>query len=202
MRRRNNIQAFVLGVGLALAGGFAQAQAPTRAPTIDHGLYLGGAVGQAKVWEFQCEGLPECNQRSSVAKYFAGYQFARHWSAELGFTDLGKIHDAVPGVFNQDIKIRLAEATVVGSYPLTGRMMLYGKAGAYYAKTTDDFTLNGVASRVAENNWGATWGLGLQYYLVGGLAVRVEAQRYMKVGQGNLGDTDIDAVTLGLLYKF
>lgn len=198
MKRQKKIQAMVLGACLAACTGVLQAQNQT----IDSGVYLGAAAGQAKWWEFQCQGFPECNQRSSVAKFFAGFQFARHWSAELAFTDLGKIHDGSPGVFSQDIKVRLGEATIVGSYPFTGRMMVYGKAGAYYAKTTDDFTLNGVSTQVVENNWGATWGLGLQYYFVRGFAARVEAQRYMKVGQGDLGDTDVDAITLGLLYKF
>ena len=199
MRRQNKIQAIVFGVCLAIIAGAAQAQVPSQ--TIDRGIYLGAAIGQSETKEFECTGLPECERHGTPVKYFVGYQFARHWSAELGFTDLGKFHSASPG-FTQDIKARMGETTVVGSYPLNGRFMIYGKAGAYYAKTTSDFTRNGTSGRLSENNWGPTWGFGMQYFVTHGLAVRGEIQRYMKVGEGTIGDSDIDAITIGLLYKF
>ena len=82
-----------------------------------------------------------------------------------------------------------------------GRLMIYGKGGVHYAGTTEDTTLNGVSSRVTESNGGLTWGGGLQCHMLGRRAVRGEAQRYTKVGGGNIGDTDYNAYTIGLLYK-
>jgi opacity protein-like surface antigen len=197
MKRQNNIKTTLLGVCLAVCAGLAQAQTQT----IDRGLYFGAGLGESEAKNYDCNALPQCQEQGTAVKYFVGYQFARHWSAELGFTDLGKVHSSVPGIFNEEIKSRLGELTVVGSYPFTGSLMIYGKLGAYYAKTTDDFTLSGTSGRLSEADWGPTWGFGLQYYLTRGLAVRGEAQRYMKVGGGDIGDSDFNALTIGLLYK-
>ena len=196
MSKQNNIRAIIVAVGLA-AGGAAQAQTQT----IDSGLYFGVGVGQAKALDYDCRGRPTCEDTGTAVKYFLGYQFARHWSAELGFTDLGKVGSETPGTFKEDIKARLGELTLVGSYPATGRLMLYGKAGGFYAHTTDDVTVSGTQARLSESGGGFTWGFGAQYFAWRGLAVRLEAQRYMKVGGGDIGDSDYNAYTIGLLYK-
>jgi OOP family OmpA-OmpF porin len=199
MKRQKNIQAIVLGLGLAVSAGLAQAQAQTQ--TIDRGIYFGAGLGQSQALEYDCRARPQCEDHSSAVKYLVGWQFGRHWSAELGYTDLGKVSSETPGTFQEDIKVRLGEATLVGSYPVTGRFMVYGKAGGYYAHTTDDVTSSGVSARLSETGGGITWGFGAQYYVWNGLAVRLEGQRYMKVGGGNIGDSDYNAYTLGLLYK-
>jgi opacity protein-like surface antigen len=197
MTRRNNAQGIVLGACLAAGAGAVQAQSPVT----DHGVYLGVGLGQSEAKEFHCEAFPECDRHGTPVKYFVGYKFSRHWSAELGFSDLGKFHAGFPGAF-QDNKVHLGEATIVGSYPATARYMIYGKAGAYYAKTTIDVSVSGTSLRRSEDDWGPTWGFGLQYYVTHGLAIRGEVQRYMKVGGGDMGETDIDAWTIGALYKF
>jgi opacity protein-like surface antigen len=197
MKRRNNIQTIILGVALAAAAGLVQAQTQT----IDRGIYFGAGLGQAKALDFDCRGRPNCEDTSTAVKYFLGWQFGRHWAAEIGYTDLGKVGSEQPGTFKEDIKARLGEVTIVGSYPATGRFMIYGKAGGFYAHTTADVTSSGVQARLSESGGGVTWGFGAQYYLWKGLAARLEAQRYMKVGGGDIGDSDYNAYTIGLLYK-
>ena len=54
---------------------------------------------------------------------------------------------------------------------------------------------------VSESGGGVTWGFGAQYFLWRGLAARLEGQRYMKVGGGDIGDSDYNVYTIGLLYK-
>jgi opacity protein-like surface antigen len=200
MKRPKNIQAIALGACLFACAGLAQAQAQMQTQTIDRGIYLGFGLGQSQALDYDCRGRPTCENHGSAVKYFVGYQFARHWSAELGFTDLGKVRSESAG-FREDIKARLGELTVIGSYPLNGRFSLYGKVGGYYAHTTDDVVLNGVSARLSESAGGVTWGIGAQYYVWRGLAARLEGQRYMKVGGGDLGDSDYNVWTIGLLYK-
>jgi opacity protein-like surface antigen len=203
MRKQNNIQAIVLGMCFAVCAGAAQAQARPQpsTQTTDKGLYLGFGLGQSQALDYDCSSRAHCETHGSVVKYFLGYQFARNWSAEIGFTDLGKVGSENPGTFKEDIKARLGEVTIVGSYPASGRLMIYGKAGAYYAHTTDDVTVSGAQARLSESAWGPTWGFGLQYYVWRGFAARLEAQRYMKVGGGDIGDSDYNSYTIGLLYK-
>lgn len=197
---QNKIKAAVLGISLAAAS-LAQAQAPVQAPTISRGFYIGGALGQSEAKEYDCTGQSECENRGSVGRVFLGMQFARHWSFELAYTDLGTVRSATPGTFSESVKVRVGEAALLPSYPFTERMMIYGRAGAYYAQTTDDFTRAGVSTRVQESNGGLTWGFGLQYFLTNSIALRGDMQRYMKVGGGNIGDSDYNAVTIGALWK-
>jgi hypothetical protein len=193
-----NIQAAVLAIGLATGAGLTHAQAPT----IDKGLYIGGALGQSEAKEYDCSGQPQCENRGTVGRAFVGYQFARHWSLELAYVDLGQVDAAAPVTFSESIKVRLGEAAILASYPATAKLLVYGKLGAYYAGTTHDVTVSGVSSRQHETNGGPLWGGGLQYFITGGLAVRGEATRYMKLGGGNIGDSDYNAYTIGALWKF
>lgn len=197
MRRQKNIHAIVLGACLAACAGAAQAQAQT----IERGIYFGVDLGQSKALEYDCQARATCETNGTAVKYFVGWQFGQHWAAEVGYTDLGKVRSENPGTFKEDIKARLGEATIVASYPGSARLMIYGKAGGYYAHTTDDVTVNGVSARLSESNGGATWGFGLQYYFWRGLAARLEGQRYMKVGGGDIGDSDYNVYTIGLVYK-
>jgi opacity protein-like surface antigen len=199
MTRQNKIKATLIGLCLAACAGLASAQSvPTQ--TITRGIYLGGALGQSEAKAYDCTALPQCENRGTVGRVFLGLQFGRNWSLEFALTDLGTIDSTGPG-FNETVKVRLGEADLLASYPVTGRFMIYAKGGAYYAQSTDDVTLNGVSSRIKESNGGLTWGGGVQYFIAGGLAVRGELQRYMKVGGGNLSDSDYNAYTVGLLYK-
>lgn len=197
MTYKNKIKAAVLGISLAAAACLAQAQAPT----ISRGVYIGGALGQSEAKEYVCAAQAQCENRGSIGRLFLGLQFGRHWSFELAYTDLGKVNSSTPGTFTESVAVRLGEAVLLPSYPFTERMMAYGKAGAYYAQTTNDFTLNGSSSRLKESNAGPTWGFGLQYYVTNSIALRGEMQRYMKVGGGNIGDSDYNAVTIGALWK-
>ena len=193
-----NIQAAVLAVGLSFGAGLAHAQAPT----IDKGLYIGGALGQSEAKEYDCTARSQCENRGTVGRAFVGYQFARHWAVELAYVDLGQVDAAGPGTFNESIKSRLGEASLLVSYPVTGKLAIYAKGGAYYAGTTHDLSENGVTTRHHQTNGGLLWGGGLQYFIVGGLAVRGEAARYMKVGGGNIVESDYNTYTLGALWKF
>lgn len=196
MTHKNKIKAAVLGISLAAAS-LAQAQAPT----INRGVYFGGALGQSEAKEFDCTAQPQCENRGSVGRIFLGLQFGRHWAFELAATDLGQVSLSNPSA-TRTVKVRAAEAVLLPSYPFTERFMAYGRAGGYYAQTTDDQAFaTGPGNRIKESNGGITWGFGLQYYVTNSIALRGEMQRYMKVGGGNIGDSDYNAVTVGALFK-
>jgi opacity protein-like surface antigen len=194
---QNNIKAAVLGICLAATASLAQAQVPSAS----RGVYFGGALGQSEAKEYDCTAQAQCENRGTIGRAFIGLQFGRHWSFEMAYTDLGTVKSETPPTFNESVKVRLGEAVILPSYPLTERFMVYGRAGGYYAQTTNDFTLNGVETRLKETNGGLTWGFGLQYYVTNSIALRGEMQRYMKIGGGNIGDSDYNAVTVGALWK-
>lgn len=197
MTKQKKTTAVLLGLCLTMCAGLASAQqtAPDT-QTITRGIYLGLGLGQSEAKSYDCTALAQCENRGSVGRAFLGLQFGRNWAFELALADLGTVDSSDPG-FAETVKVRLGEADLLASYPMTGRFMIYAKGGVYYAQTTND--RNGL--RVKESNAGPTWGGGVQYYVTRGLAVRGEAQRYMKVGGGNIGDSDYNAYTINLLYK-
>jgi len=195
---QNKIRVAVLGICLATGASLAQAQAPT----INRGIYVGGALGQSEAKAYDCTALPQCENHGSVGRAFFGLQFGRNWAIEAAFTDLGQVNSANPGTgFTESVKVRLSELDLVWSYPASARLAVYAKGGVYYAQTTNDFTLGGVPTRLKESNAGPTWGGGLHYFVTDSIAIRGEAQRYMKVGGGNIGDSDYNAYTIGILWK-
>ena len=86
----------------------------------------------------------------------------------------------------------------IPSYPI-GDFSLFGKLGVYTAKT--DETTNFAGDQSATNT-DFTFGVGLGYQFHRNLSARLEWQRYSKVGGGDIGKEDIDALSLGLLYRF
>ena len=196
MKKNGNTIAVVLGLALGAAMPLAaQAQAATP------GIYAGVSAGQAEAQAYDCAARSTCKNKGTVYRIFGGYQFSRNLAVEAAFSDLGKVSSSSPG-FDQSVKVRAGELTVVASYPASERFSVFGKAGGYYAQSTSTTTQSGTTTTVRETNGNPTFGAGLQFFMTRNLALRGEGQRYMKVGGGKIGDSPYNAYTLGLLWKF
>jgi OOP family OmpA-OmpF porin len=144
-------------------------------------VYIGGSLGRS---DFR---VPD--ERDTAWRIFGGYQLNRNFAAEVGYHNLGSVH--VPG---GEYGTNLWELVGVGMLPVANALSVYGKLGGYYGKTR-------VPGR-DDNNGGLTYGIGAQYDFMRQAAVRLEWQRYDKVGNSNTGETDVDVLNVGLLYKF
>ena len=196
MNKNGKTIAKILGLVLAAMPLAARAQAG------DRGVYVGVGAGQAEPLQYdKCDTFPTCKKKGSAYKFFSGWQFGRNWAVEFGYQDLGKAYASSPS-FDQSIKVRLSDITLLGQWIGTERIAFFGKAGAYYANTTVDTAQAGTSTRINQSRGNLTIGAGIQWYAWRGLAVRGEGQRFLKVGGGSIGDSDYVAYTLGLLYKF
>jgi OOP family OmpA-OmpF porin len=167
------------------------------------GFYGGLNLGQSQAREFDCSGLPTCEDRGSAWKVFGGYQFHRNVAAEVAYVSLGQFRAADPAIGEQIIRSSLGEATILALFHGSDRVSIFGRVGAYYASTKSTFTAtSGTQLSAKENNSGLTFGGGLQIFVTRNLALRGELQRYSKVGSGDIGDSDIDVYSLGALLKF
>jgi OOP family OmpA-OmpF porin len=205
----------VLGLAATLAfssAGWAQ----------DAGIYLGGSFGQA-TYRGTCPGT-QCDDTDSSWRLFAGYRFNRYVSAELGYADLGRT--TASGILNSftistisvsalDTETTAWDLVVVGTLPLTERLSLTGKAGIYQAEaktqrtTTVGFNFaippippSSSVTESSENVSGATFGLGMQYDFMRHFGMRVEWQRYSKIGSSQTGEGDTDVLSASALYRF
>jgi len=187
--------------GLA-AGSFAVmvpaafAQAPTTP-----GWYAGGSLGQSKAKDADCTGFISCDDKDSAWKIFGGYEINRNFAVELGYTDLGEFTASGPGAARQSIEATAWELVGVGSIPIADRFSLYGKLGGYRAEAEGRTNVGGILS-ADETNTGLTFGAGAQYDFTRTVGVRAEWQRYNDVGGGNIGESDLDVLSVGVRVKF
>jgi OOP family OmpA-OmpF porin len=197
MNKNGKTVAVILGLALSAALPLAaQAQATGR------GVYIGVGAGQAEALKYECDTLPACNPKGTAYKFFGGLQFHRHFALEVAYTDLGKVSSNAGAAFDDSITVKASEVTFVALYHPTERFSLFGKAGGYYAKTSKLRQTGGTTIRANESNGNPTFGAGLQWFMWDGIALRGEGQRYMKVGTGNIGDSDYNVYTISLLWKF
>ena len=187
------ILGLTLGAALPLA---AHAQATGR------GVYIGVGAGQAEALKYECDTLLVCNPKGTAYKFFSGLQFHRHFAVEVTYTDFGEVSSNNGPAFDDRIKAKASDLTLVVLYHPSERFSLFAKGGGYYANTNKIRQSGGTTINVKETNGGATFGAGLQWFFWNGFALRGEGQHYMKVGSGNIGDSDYNVYTASLVWKF
>lgn len=169
------------------------------------GFYAGAAIGQSKSDETCDEVSISCDDNDSAWRIFGGYQFNRHFAAELGYADLGTPASAsgtisgVPVVVRTEVKAW--DLVAVASYPID-RFSIYAKLGLYRAETDSTGTVAGVPRSVSDTNTDITFGLGAGFDITKNLRVRGEWQRYKDVGGDNGGEDQVDVLSVGLLWRF
>jgi OmpA-OmpF porin, OOP family len=191
------------GLVVALLGGAAMAWSAAGIAQMggpEMGFYVGGALGQVKHKE-GCDGVPSgisCDSSDQGWKIFGGYQLNRNFAAELAYTDLGETKFSDP---TDSITIRPTawEIVAVGMYPFAQGFTLYGKLGFYRAETQLDSTI-GLSDKDSNND--LTFGFGGRYDFNRNFGVRLEWQRYADVGGEDIGTSDVDMFSVGVLWRF
>jgi len=194
--KKTTIAALLAASGLAISSASMAQGKPA-----DTGWYAGVSLGQSSASD-GCNGVSgagvSCEDTDTAFKIFGGYKVNRNFGVELGYTDLGKVSASGGGV-TASIETTALELVGVGSYPINNQFSIYGKLGFYRAATK---LKSNVGVSADENNTDLTYGLGVQYNFTGNLGVRGEWQRYSSVGGGDIGDSDVDVLSVGLVYKF
>ncbi|HEY7238826.1 MAG TPA: outer membrane beta-barrel protein [Burkholderiales bacterium] len=186
---------------LAASGLVASSAAMAQGKAADMGWYAGISLGQSSASD-ACNGISgpgvSCDDKDTAFKIFGGYQINRNFGVELGYTDLGKVEASGGGV-TASVETTALELVGVGSYPVNNQFSIYGKLGLYRA---DSKGRSNIGLSADETNTDLTFGLGVQYNFTSNLGVRGEWQRYSSVGGGDIGESDVDVLSVGLVYKF
>ena len=164
------------------------------------GWYAGASLGQSTVQDCDVSGFPgaSCDDKDTAWKLFGGFQINRTFSVELGYANLGE-GTASGGGVNASIESNAWELVGVGMFPIASQFSLYGKLGLFRA----DSDLSGNLGSGSDSSSGLTFGVGGQYDFSRNMGVRAEWQRYADVGGDNTGgESDIDVMSIGVVFKF
>jgi OOP family OmpA-OmpF porin len=171
----------------------------------DSTWYIGATIGQSTA-DDACTGVSgpgvSCDDTDTAWRILAGYRVNRHFALEAGYHQLGEVSASGPGG-RVTIEPKALEFLAVGILPVAAKFSVYGKAGLYRGETeaSGNSILFGAISE-SESNTDLTFGVGLQFDFTHNLGVRAEWQRYQDMGGGRIGEADVDAMSIGLIYRF
>jgi len=185
--------------GAAVMAVPAVSMAQARADT---GWYVGITLGQSDFKNIDCSGF-SCDKKDTAVRILGGYQINRNFAAELGYHDLGKLTASAPGA-SVEVKANAWELVGIGAWPVANQFSVYGKLGIYRGQARASASLTGLGSGSRmEPNTDLTYGLGVQYDLNRELGIRVEWQRYDKLGGDSIGGSfNVDVLSVGAVWRF
>jgi OOP family OmpA-OmpF porin len=183
--------------------------APASAGFFDFTLapYLGFGAGQSNA-DLACPAGASCDDTGTIGKFYAGLEVNEYISMQLGYVDMGKFEYSGAQVGSREIKGMTAE--LVGTYSINPSFKLLATGGFGILDTKVHLTTPN--SDVGDNDLEWKFGVGAQYNITQAAGLRVEWERYHKVGSPyqttgsgvviGTGENDVDLVTAGLVYKF
>lgn len=206
------------GLALGLTAGAVPFAAAANFKAPDQALYIGLSGGQSMT---QAGGGEIGNALSSAGlaptgsslddtdtgwKLYLGYQFNPNFAVEGGYVDLGKFSfssTTAAGSLSGDLKTKNGVfVDAVGIIPLQNNFSIFGKLGLYSIKSELNGSGSGGSVSASHTTGDITYGLGAGYDFTRNLAARVEWERFNKVGDNATAKSDLDLVSVGVLYKF
>ena len=196
------LKKIALAAALATAG---IAASPAMAQSMaDRGGYIGGSFGQSSA---DCEAGPgaSCDDKDTSWKVFGGYQINRNFAVELGYANLGEL-TITSGPNRLTAESTAWDLVGVGIFPINNQFSIYGKLGLYMATVDVSVSPSSAGDSGDDTTNGLTFGAGVRYNFTRNLGLQAEWQRYGKVeapsGSSLTGDSDLDVMSIGLIYKF
>ena len=146
---------------------------------------------------------------------FAGYDLSERFAIEAGYNDLGDgVVEADLGAFGDvkgthEVKV-MTLAGVIKTDPISENLVLFAKAG--FARIDNDETLTGpgiVTSKLSKKTTNFFYGVGANYELANGLAIRALYEAYGEDdGMTDINDTgkpdavDPTALSISIVKRF
>jgi len=177
--------------------------APATAGFFDLTLapFIGASAGQA-TYDRTCPAGDLCDDTDTSWKIYGGLEVNEYIQMEVGYVDLGE--SKISGATSGTAEANGVTIQVVGTYALNPSFSLIGRGGMNIL----NLEVNGTVAETPSNNAGDTdvawsFGLGAQYNLSKSVGLRAEWERYVEVGDPDTtGETDIDLISAGVVFKF
>lgn len=179
------------------------------------GFYVGAGVGQADQRDTCDDAIGSCDDDDLGWKVFAGYKFNKYLAIEGGSVDFGQADgdtfflnvdtlEIVPGTL--EIKVDGFFLSGMAEWPINNKFSVLVKLGMIYWDI--EFDATDVADNLEligdedENGTDVFYGLGAQYKITDNLALRAEWERFNNIGDSEIGATDIDLISGGIVLQF
>jgi OOP family OmpA-OmpF porin len=160
---------------------------------------VGASVGQA-TFDESCPTASSCDDTDTAWKIFGGLEMNEYISMEFGYADLGEAK--ISGATSGTAEVNGMTIQVVGNFALNPSFSLIGRGGMNILNL--DVVTTGVEA-LDEGDTDVAWslGLGAQYNLSKAVGLRLEWERYFRVGdEDTTGNIDVDLISAGVVYKF
>lgn len=197
---RLRFKPFLIAALIALGA----AAPPALSQSQDAGWFLGAGGGVSSAQDL-CPGASTpgftCDNRGTAWKVFAGYQFNSNFGYELAYTSLGKQTASLVGVTTATFETTAIDMVLVLTIPID-RFSLYGKWGLAIFDLERTIVGTGAGTTEAKGKE-ITYGFGLGYNLTKRMALQMEFQHYMDVGDvDTTGTSDINVGSFRIAFKF
>jgi OOP family OmpA-OmpF porin len=160
-------------IAAAAALAFMASTAFAAGPTA---FYGGVDVGSTKIDDF--------GDNKAGFGGFLGYGFNQNFAVELGYRQLGKWD-----VLGVDVKAKQTHLSLVGFYPLSPQLDVYGRLG--YNQLRGDARFAGAT--YGDDTSSGLYGVGLNYNFTPAISGRVEVQK---------PSSDSTNYNVGMVFKF
>lgn len=152
------------------------------------------------------------DESDTAYRVYLGWRLNRNFAVEAGYGDLGRFEqrtDVLPlGSLRSTMRVTSADLSLLGLVPLGERWTVFGKVGAFEAKTKSSFSGSGSVSlfdnagSMSNRKSGVVLGVGLMADVMPNLAVRAEYDYYRRLGDDITGKFDVNTLMIGLQYRF
>lgn len=150
----------------------------------------------------------QTNDNGQAVKAYGGYIVNRWFAVEAGVFSLRtfEVNASVNGgTYHSETKVAGYNADAVVRWPLTDDLRLLGRLGILAARGKTDAVGQGAVVVATPNQKtvrsGMKMGVGVEYTFFDQLSGRAELERY-HVPEGSGDRSDVDAITLGLVWRF
>lgn len=179
----------------------------TPALSQDTGWFIGGTAGAVDAKQ-GCPplgtivgGLPitGCDDSSTGWRAFGGYRFAPYFGYEIGYADLGKVTQTF-AVGPTTFESTAIDFVLFVAIPFGQDFSFFVKGGVF--RWDLDQKSPGFATTSVHGS-DQTYGFGMHYNFGKNLALRLEYQKYLDIGDINTtGRSDFEVISAGLVFKF
>jgi OOP family OmpA-OmpF porin len=198
----------VLAAAVMCAGVFASNAAQAQ----NISWYVAGDVGQSN-YKTNADDVGilggSFDRKDTQSGFALGAQLNKTFAVELGYSDFGKVKISgngsppcnngtvcVPALFpiSGDAQAKATHLSLVSSVPLMDNLSLYGRLGTSRTDRSASVRVNNLTVNGSEKKTEAIYGIGLAYAVTPNVDATIEWKK--------LNNTDVDAVSAGIRFRF